>query len=331
MVFAAMVALATAGPVNAADWTLAASIGGRYFGTPQGTAYANISGSPFDNIKLKGEWAHRIDTQTRTLSVSTRLWDAISVSSGYQIEKWGVADFLRGVDAINPVDLRNPGQLNLEDARMGIWTSKVTYQNDTLRLEAIAIHQTQSDRTDRVYPSGPTPIYTADSTGLGLRALWSIDQLELELSSLDHLDPVRRHRLGAAAQYLSGPATFKAEYAFDESEIVALGGVDYALDDNITVVIEGSRRWDRLGSLPIIDSHAVMFRWDSDSDTLHFSWFASGSRYFVSTHRIQIEHDVSDHLRLTTGVLLVNNGRDILGVPFTYEDTLFGAVTLAVL
>ncbi|NBV41517.1 hypothetical protein EBR96_01945 [bacterium] len=296
----------------------------RLVGDVSGTAGWN------ETVKLNVDLNWRRDLETRELSVTYKPIPAVSLTTGRRIEKWGVADFLRGVDALNPVDLRDPGQYDLDDLRLPVWVTKVAYQADFTRVEVVAVHEYRPDKVDRNYNFLPYPNYNSGNYGLGLRMIQTLDALELELSYLDHYAIDRRHRAGAAVQYVWGNRTIKAEYAWDEAEIVTLGGLDWYLDDSNTLIAEFQKREDRLRLLPNMNSYLLMYRWTSDSDNLHFSWVVSENDYFGSYQRIQLAYDVSDAWSVAGGVLIYRNGKDVLGLPFTYSDLIFGKIRYSI-
>ena len=66
---------------------------------------------------------------------------SLDLKVGRQIVVWGKSDNIRIVDVLNPLDLREPGLTDLEDLRLPVGMSKVSYYTGPWSLTGIAVHE----------------------------------------------------------------------------------------------------------------------------------------------------------------------------------------------
>ena len=71
----------------------------------------------------------------------------LDIKLGKQIVSWGVANSLRVVDVLNPTDDREFGMTDLEDIRLPIAMTKLDYYLGNLKLEAVAVHQIEFNKS----------------------------------------------------------------------------------------------------------------------------------------------------------------------------------------
>ncbi len=71
----------------------------------------------------------------------------LDIKLGKQIVSWGVANSLRVVDVLNPTDDREFGMTDLEDIRLPIVMTKLDYYLGDLKLEAVAVHQIEFNKS----------------------------------------------------------------------------------------------------------------------------------------------------------------------------------------
>jgi len=71
----------------------------------------------------------------------------LDIKLGKQIVSWGVANSLRVVDVLNPTDSREFGMTDLEDVRLPIAMTKLDYYLGNLKLEAVAVHQIEFNKS----------------------------------------------------------------------------------------------------------------------------------------------------------------------------------------
>lgn len=65
----------------------------------------------------------------------------IDLKIGRQIITWGVADSIRVVDLLNPIDNRTPGIVDIKDQKLPLLSTKLDYYYNDLNLSFIAIHE----------------------------------------------------------------------------------------------------------------------------------------------------------------------------------------------
>ena len=67
--------------------------------------------------------------------------DRLSYRIGRQIIAWGDSDYARITDVINPRDQTSPGLIDLEDARLSVAATRLTFDTDPWVFEAASVHQ----------------------------------------------------------------------------------------------------------------------------------------------------------------------------------------------
>ena len=72
---------------------------------------------------------------------------SLDIRLGKQIVAWGVANTLRVVDVLNPTDSREFGMTDLEDIRLPIIMTKLDYYLGGIKLEAVAVHQIEFNKS----------------------------------------------------------------------------------------------------------------------------------------------------------------------------------------
>lgn len=91
------------------------------------------------------------ETELRDTFVEGRLFPGLYIKAGKQVAAWGESDFFRINDRVNPRDQREPGMVELEDARIPVFSTGMTYAQDALSLSVIAVHEASQDK---LAPSG---------------------------------------------------------------------------------------------------------------------------------------------------------------------------------
>lgn len=67
------------------------------------------------------------EVDLRDTFVQGTLTDSVDIKVGRQIVVWGKADSIRVVDILNPLDLREPGMVDIEDLRLPVGMAKLDY------------------------------------------------------------------------------------------------------------------------------------------------------------------------------------------------------------
>ena len=73
--------------------------------------------------------------------IQTALGDSLDFKTGRQIVVWGKSDNLRITDILNPLDVRQPGMLDIRDLRLPMAMSKLDYYTGNWNLSTMVIHE----------------------------------------------------------------------------------------------------------------------------------------------------------------------------------------------
>ena len=206
------------------------------------------------------------EAEFRETYVRGTLLDDLDLKVGRQIVVWGYADQLRVVDVLNPLDNREPGLVDIEDLRLPLTMTRVSYYLGDWSLNAVAVHEIRFNK-DPVYnseffpfsqplPEEEIPPDGGENTEYGLWAQavlsgWDIafywarifddtPHVEVELEGFvpkPRLVHSRLTMLGSAVRVALGNWLIKGEVA-------RIDGLEFAaLPD------ETRSRWDVLGGL----------------------------------------------------------------------------------
>ena len=78
------------------------------------------------------------------------LRDNVDLKIGRQIEVWGKSDSIRVTDVINPLDNREPGLVDIEDLRLPVLMSKLSYYSGNWAYNLFAIHEQRNPKEPAV-------------------------------------------------------------------------------------------------------------------------------------------------------------------------------------
>lgn len=162
----------------------------------------------------------------------------MDIKIGRQIVVWGTSDNIRVVDIINPLDLREPGLVDIEDIRLPVSMSKVDLYIGQWNLSFIAIHEHTaniipeygSDFSNAIVPlpDEDLPDNTLSNTGyaMALKGIFSGFDLSFYMSDLyshtsylelDNIDLERKYArlqmMGVGTNIALGNWLVKAEFA----------------------------------------------------------------------------------------------------------------------
>lgn len=101
--------------------------------------------------------AHEREIEFGELWIRGSLLDDLDLKFGRQILSWGRSDNLRVLDLLNPVDLREPGLIDIEDLKRPVVTTRLDYYLGSWTLTGIAIHESRFN-DDPVYGSDFDPL-----------------------------------------------------------------------------------------------------------------------------------------------------------------------------
>jgi hypothetical protein len=71
---------------------------------------------------------------------------SLDLKVGRQIVVWGKSDNLRVTDVLNPLDLREPGMVDIEDLRLPVAMTRLDWYVGDWNLSAILIHETRFNK-----------------------------------------------------------------------------------------------------------------------------------------------------------------------------------------
>lgn len=91
--------------------------------------------------------AYEEETELRDAYLSGTLGNGFSLKAGRQILAWGESEANQINDMANPRDNREPGMVELEDARLPVAASLLTWTGGGWRADMAAIHEYRSHKT----------------------------------------------------------------------------------------------------------------------------------------------------------------------------------------
>lgn len=154
------------------------------------------------------------ELELREANVGGSIADSIDIKIGRQVLAWGTSDYLRVVDVINPVDVREPGLVDLEDVRLPVFMIRGDYYVRNWALNVAVIPEFMGDKV---------PVFGSDFYGSQLppppqiRPGYSISDWQYALALKGtysgwglsfHWADVYEHQ----PQYVFGPPGLQYEY-----------------------------------------------------------------------------------------------------------------------
>jgi len=203
------------------------------------------------------------------------LGNSLDLKTGRQIVVWGMADSLRVVDLLNPLDMREPGLVDLEDLRLPVTMTRLDTHRGDWTLSLVGVHEIRFDKRppfgSDFYPGNapmpaeerPDSAVLPPELGIALTATlpgWDFglygarlynDAPRIEAGRLVH---DRITMTGMAADRVAGSWLFKGELARidglrfatdpgrDHARLDVMVGADYSGLRNITLGIEAVQR-----------------------------------------------------------------------------------------
>ena len=124
------------------------------------------------------------ESEFREVYLEGSLLKSLDIKLGKQIVAWGVANSLRVVDVLNPIDNREFGMTDLEDTRQPISMTRIDYYVGDFKLEAVVVHQIKFNKaspfgsdfnptTQRINEVIPESSYENSEHGLALIGTFS--------------------------------------------------------------------------------------------------------------------------------------------------------------
>lgn len=219
------------------------------------------------------------ETRLGEFYVQGSLNPSLDLKLGRQIVVWGKSDNLRVTDVINPLDLREPGLVDIEDLRLPLGMARLDYYLGDWSLSGLLIPEQRVDKTpppgSEFYPfAGPMPPHQTPEQTLanseaalalnGIFSGWDIAFYAARLNdNQPHAEisggPVLRHSrltmLGSAVNVASGNWLYMAEAAhLDGLEFTSQPGRTFRRSD-LLLGVEYNGLTNASLSLELADRH----------------------------------------------------------------------------
>jgi len=81
------------------------------------------------------------EAEFRDVYLAGALLPRLDLKVGRQIVVWGLSDYIRVVDVLNPLDQREPGLADIEDLRLPVTMTRLDYYPEAWNLTAVAVHE----------------------------------------------------------------------------------------------------------------------------------------------------------------------------------------------
>ena len=220
--------------------------------------------------------AYEQEIELREAYIQGTLLPNLDLRFGRQIVNWGRADNSRVLDVLNPLDLREPGMVDIEDLRLPLVMTRLDYLLGKWTATGIAIHEIRFNKEpvfgseffplDRPAPAEEIPDNTLKNTELAaaINGFGVLSGLDVSLHFARFFDDQahveregtafkRRHSrlsmFGTGASFVKSSWLFKAELAYfdglrffsvaeEKSRIDALFGVEYTGISNTTLALD---------------------------------------------------------------------------------------------
>lgn len=90
---------------------------------------------------------YEYETEIRKAYIEGKITDNFDIKIGRQIVVWGKSDNIRVTDVLNPVNMREPGLVDLEDLRLPVCMTKIDYYMGMWNLSVIATHERRFNKS----------------------------------------------------------------------------------------------------------------------------------------------------------------------------------------
>ncbi len=157
-------------------------------------AYAAKGRDRFDEATLND---HESEIELRDAIIQGSVGEDVDLSFGRQVVVWGTSSSIRVVDVLNPLDLREPGLVDIEDLRLPVGMSRADYYTGPWAFTLIALHEQRFYKTASVgsefypMPFAIPPERKPDSDGMagGAVALKGVfSGWDISFHAADYLD-----------------------------------------------------------------------------------------------------------------------------------------------
>jgi hypothetical protein len=249
---------------------------------------------------------YEIQMELRELYLQASPATQLDIKTGRQIVVWGTSDYVRVVDILNPLDLKNPGTTDIEDLRLPVAMSKIDYYWGPFNLSGIMIHEVRFNETPSYgfifypYPQAPASEESPGSNvensqfALALKGRFSGWDLGLYWADIYHPDtyianvsddnisvPVQKHgrvnMFGASSTLVKGNWIIKAESAYWRGLKYTNSPKDRFPRLDVMSGLEYSGFTDTRITLELVNQHLFKFKGDlkNDPDRINEDQFQS--------------------------------------------------------
>jgi hypothetical protein len=90
--------------------------------------------------------AYESEVRLRDVYFEGPLWERFWFKSGRMIDVWGESESAQIIDLLNPRDLREFGQQDVEDIRTPVWATKLQYSGDGWLADFIIVHENRPNQ-----------------------------------------------------------------------------------------------------------------------------------------------------------------------------------------
>ncbi|MDR1912220.1 MAG: hypothetical protein LBQ52_07755 [Helicobacteraceae bacterium] len=271
---------------------------------------------------------------------------SLDIKIGRQIAAWGKSDNLRVTDMLNPLDMREPGMIDIEDLRLPTAMAKIDYYIGKWDISLFAIPEVRFSKLppfgSDFYPFGDIKISDTDKPkGAQFAAAlsgnfegWDIAFYGANLYRDELLSHERFDMLGSAAAFAFGDWLIKSEAAylsdlknanekFDRFD--ALIGAEYAGINDATFSIEAVLRDPTIDGEKTAYSYAARstYKMLNERANINLLVMLYGKKADDgAVYRLWGEYDLKDSLKAKLGYALYD-GKELPYSAFKQNDRIF--------
>lgn len=167
------------------------------------SAYAFHGKSNYTDAVLD---TNETELEIRDFFIEGRLSEHLDLRVGRQLVVWGKSDNIRVTDRLNPMDLREPGMVDIEDLKLPVTMTRMDGYFGNWQISAMAIHEKRFNTLpawgsdfnplDAPYPAENSPPENLSDTefALALKGVFSGWDMSIYLADLYDQSPYARIR-----------------------------------------------------------------------------------------------------------------------------------------
>lgn len=229
--------------------------------------------------------ASESELEIKELYISGSLFDDFDIKVGRQVVSWGTSETIRIVDIVNPLDQREPGQIDIEEMRLPVAMTRLDYYfNRWWSLTALLIHEWRGHKksgfgspyypSDIQLPNNTISNFAAESHEIALALTGRFSGWDMTLNAARvfndsgylavapdgslELDYERFNMIGATVQVASGNILYKGEIGLFDS-LRFFNTTDYykRFDAMLGIEYSGIKNTDI--TFEILNRHLIQF------------------------------------------------------------------------